>query len=61
MDQQPLFTETPGQVLTELCVDAVTRGDEELMALARPLLTLVRYHERRALTAAIQSSEVSNG
>ena len=42
--QQPLFIETPGTILTELCVDAVTRGDEELMALAMPLLTIVRYH-----------------
>jgi hypothetical protein len=46
-EQTQLFHETPGQVLTELCVDAVTRSDEELMALARPLLTLIRYWESK--------------
>jgi len=46
-EQTELFIETPGQVLTELCVDAVTRSDEELMALARPLLTLIRYWESK--------------
>jgi hypothetical protein len=47
--QQPLFIETAGTILTELCVDAVTRGNEELMQLARPLLTIVRYHESKML------------
>jgi len=47
MDRQSLFVETPGTILVELCVDAVTRGDDELMALARPLLMLLRYHEMK--------------
>ena len=44
MQQQQLFDETPGSVLTELCVDALTRGDSELMAIASDFLVLVRYH-----------------
>jgi len=38
------FTETPQEVLTELCKEAVTSGDDELMAHGRALLTLVMYH-----------------
>ena len=47
MQQSELFIETHGTILTELCVDAVTRSDPELMAIARDLLTLVRYHDRK--------------
>lgn len=46
-EQLQLFVETPGSVVTELCVDALTRGDDELRKLAGALLTLIRYHERR--------------
>jgi len=44
--QLNLFRETPGDVLTELSVDALTRDDAELRAIASDLLVLVRYHEQ---------------
>ena len=42
--QLSLFRETPGEILTELCVDALTRDEPELRAIASDLLVLVRYH-----------------
>ena len=43
--QLPLFHE--GLTLTELAVDALVRGEPELQAIARDLITLVRYHAAR--------------
>ena len=53
MEQSELFVETPGTILTELCVDAVTGGDSELMAIARDLLALVHYHDRKMLAGQL--------
>ncbi|MEN6535453.1 MAG: hypothetical protein ABFD89_17450 [Bryobacteraceae bacterium] len=37
-----------GDAIRELCVDALTRDDDELRAIASDLLVLVRYHEQKA-------------
>ena len=35
------------RLLTDLCVEALTTGDDSLRAHARALLTLVRYHDSK--------------
>lgn len=48
MQQQPLFVETPGQVLLDLAVDGITDlNDFEKRKLARELAVLVFYHARK--------------
>jgi len=48
----PLFGEVTGELLTTLCVDALTRSDDELRRVARAFIGLVRYHDARTVAQA---------
>ena len=48
MDETELFKLTDGTTITELCVEALEGDDPAILDCANALLTLVRYHDRKA-------------